>query len=427
MNNLFNFLGQTEREDLQVQCLELLSMKIQQYTRGESSSIKVEKAQSIMQSILYTIEMSINKAPEENALLVMESRPLSQLYDEGLKIIENKLSGARILLEKARLIRVITDNVAYNDTLDQGLESFFTDYDMDFSAHETSASIDYPISRDNFDLTGVEYIYNYLQCLVMENEFCSNFSKKEISRLLSGLHQNSCDLLINIFNLVLTNLTGRILAGKDTSCLELCPVDLQYLQQNLESLDRIELGELLNGAAVRLCSDYKVSEALKQHMYNAIINILPQLANSLKIKRLEQVFIIPRRHDKSSTVEYSQHSSMADEHFRAVTEEIRSCRFTEDKIGIIKKEAHSIGDFMDILEAGCLFEEEFSHLFSSLGNLELAVLSTQLPDLGDDLNYQFSQGEKEWKMHLLRYLEEVGPAVNNEVEALRKKIDTRSL
>ena len=48
-------LCDSDMEKIQLQCIQLLAYKCERYSGGESSSIRVEAAESIMKSNLYTI------------------------------------------------------------------------------------------------------------------------------------------------------------------------------------------------------------------------------------------------------------------------------------------------------------------------------------------------------------------------------------
>ena len=77
---------------------------------------------------------------------------------------------AKDLLQSVQNNCLVTDVLAYNDTLHGGLSLFFQSYDIDYGTHETQGSIDYPLSNDKMNLTGVDYMLSYLQKLQLENE-----------------------------------------------------------------------------------------------------------------------------------------------------------------------------------------------------------------------------------------------------------------
>lgn len=62
---------------------------------------------------------------------------------------------------------------------------------MIFASHETpGCSIDYQLYIDTMNFMGIEYVYNYLYDLSLENEFCNKFNIDEINKLLKGYDKN---------------------------------------------------------------------------------------------------------------------------------------------------------------------------------------------------------------------------------------------
>jgi len=50
-----SLISDSELENIQLQSIELLAKQVERFTGGESSSVKIENAQNIMESIFYTI------------------------------------------------------------------------------------------------------------------------------------------------------------------------------------------------------------------------------------------------------------------------------------------------------------------------------------------------------------------------------------
>ncbi|ODA41024.1 DUF6179 domain-containing protein [Desulfosporosinus sp. BG] len=404
-----NLLSVTEYETIQVQSLQLLAKQVQRYTGGESSSVKVETAQSIMQSILYVIGSYLKTFPEaELGLAALKQKPLLELYQHGKKLITAQLASAKQLLIDIQTDGFITDNQAYNDTIQNAIPPFFTDYDVNFAAHDTPASIDYPLCNDKMDLVGIEYISNYLETLCLENKFLDLFPMPAISRLLQGFNDHHKDLLINIFGLVLTNALGCVLLGKTITLLNIEPKEREYLQQKLLNLSHTELNNRLHKTLRQLCIDLDLSDrSLKNHMIGIIPDLSVRLKNALENNRLESIFISFKDNPLQSVL-FEEGNKMDDELFRSIANEIKECRYVSDKIAIIQKEIHSISDFIDILGSYCIFDNEFTDIFQSLGDMELALLLKMVPS-GNiiDSDIHFTESEKEWHNRLNTFFSEL--------------------
>lgn len=416
-------LSDSELEDIQMQSIKLLTRVTERYTGGESSSVRVETAQSILQSILYSIGIYLKSFPDADmSLEEIKKTPLAELYKQGRKLIEKNINIAKHMLHLIQNERVKNENIAYNDTIENGLPEFFTGYDADYAAHDSPGSIDYPLNIDKMDLCGIEYIYNYLEKLYWENKFCKNFDAYDIDCVLRGYDEKYQDLLVNIFRIVYTNALGCILANKNIFRLEIGLMDRQYMQEKLEDLSENELNEVLKNASVKLCKELDITnEYLLTYISFTIEELSKRLKKELENDHLESIFVNYKEKAIKQVIHFMDGDKMDDDLFRAFATEIRECRFVSDKIAIINKEIHSISDLVDILEGACLFGNEFIEFFSTLGDNELAMLSNLLPV--NKLDSILAESEKEWHVKLVEYFGGLDLTRRNSIIERADKID----
>jgi len=376
-----------------------LAKQTEQYTGGESSSVKIETAQSILESIFYTIGIYLKNFPDaDRSIEVLKHSSLSELYRHGKKLLENKFANAEKLLDAVRNNCLVTDHCAYNDTIRTGLLLFFSAYDIDFAAHDIPASIDYPLSNDQMELAGVEYIYNYLQILFWENQFCNKFPERNIHCLLRGYHDHYQDLLINIFGLVLTNTIACVLANKKAAQLNIEPSERQHLYHTLAYLPKDKLSAVLQDASTKLCKELNITNRFLQKHIAATASALPAgIKNALENNRLDSIFISFKEKHPQSVIQFEDHEKMPDELFRSIVDEIRECRYVSDKVTIIRREIHSIADLVDIFEGYCLFDDEFAEVFQALGDMELALLLKKLPKYLIDPDLHLTENESSFR------------------------------
>ncbi|MDV3428057.1 MAG: DUF6179 domain-containing protein [Bacillota bacterium] len=420
-----NLLTDSELEDIEMQSLKLLAKQTERYTFGDSSSVKVETAQKILESIFYCIGIYLKTFQDTDVSLnVLKQDPLSMLFQQGRKLIDSKFIEARQMLSSVQTECIITDNIAYNDTVQNGIGPFFKEYDADYAAQDAPGSVDYPLSNDKMDLAGIEYIYNYLQKLGLENEFCKNFSDHNIADLLQGYNDHYQDLLINIFELVLTNAVGLTILNKDVLRLDIIPSDAKKLELKLKNMSKSKLNTVLQEASAKLSLELNISNKLLQnHMSEALINLPVRIKNALEIGKLEYVFINMKQPGSQSNIRFEEGKKIEDELFRKITDEIRSCRFVSDKAAIIKKEIHAVSDLMDVLESSCIFDEEFDEIFKTLSDMELALLSKKLPAYIVDTDFHITENEKEWQNRLKCFLDKIDLSKKKRISDLAKKIN----
>ncbi|HDK7138523.1 TPA: hypothetical protein PTV74_003457 [Clostridium botulinum] len=400
--------------------MELLRVKLKYYTKDESSSVMVEVAEGILQCIDYTIGIYLKNF--ENIELIAEELKHTSLDDMlkiGQDLIKNKKLECKKLFKEIKANKLKVDNYSYNDTVDDGLSPFFKEYDDFFAAHETPGSIDYQLYIDNMNFIGIEYMYNYLYNLSLENEFCNKFDISEINRLLKGYDKKCELLLINIFELVLINSLGLIICNKDLSSLNINNLDRKIIKNRLEKLSIDELkAELIKDTKICLeVLEIKNTE-LMTYVKKGILNIALLINERIKLNKLETVFISFNQEECNEIVEYIDGIRMANSEFKKLTEEIRECSLVEDKILLIKNNIKSLEDLVDMLNADCLFGDEYITFFKGLSKMEIVLLSKYISDLSFEDEY-----EKDLYVEFNKYILSLRKEEQKEISELKEKIN----
>ena len=405
-----SLIDSSQLEKIQYQIVDLLTRLLHRYTSGQSSSVPVETGQKIQQSLLFTIGYYLKSLPdEETSLKMLIEKPLPDLYENGKNLIEKDFQKAKVQLQFIQDNCLSTDVYAYNDTI-EGLSIFFSSYDMDYGAHETPCSVDYPLSNDKMNLTGIDYISEYLHKLELENKFCNYFSDEEIHSLMRGYDLHYKDLLFNIYELVLTNAIGSLLLGKDKINLHLKDYDRQQLQNELSDLSKIELDDWVDQAVSKLCRILMIENAeLEKHLKRSTLNLKSRLKNALEIKELKHLFLSTQEEPSHSAIQFQDESKLDHEDFRALADSIRECRLVSDKITIIEQQPLSMTDLIDLLEGDCFFEKEYITVFQSLKEIQLALLVKSLPLDPFDFSFQVDESNKDWLCYLNTFLNQIEP------------------
>ncbi len=195
-------LGQAGLKKIQAQLLELLAFEAARYTHGESSSVRIETAESILKSVSFTLSLFLKTLPPEEGIAYLTDKPLKELLSEGRKLIKKKFRIAKLNYLESRASAVKTANLAYNETM-EGIAVFFGAYDMEFGAHEAPAMIDYPLSGEPIGSEGIEYILEYTKRLLTENRYLNRFSPGQIHFAMLRYDPGYADLLVNIYEQVL--------------------------------------------------------------------------------------------------------------------------------------------------------------------------------------------------------------------------------
>jgi hypothetical protein len=399
--------------------LEVLKVQLKYYTKDESSSVMVEVAESLMHGIDYTIGIYLKTF--DNIELIIEELKNTSLFDMlkmGHDLIKKKIVESKKLLDEIQKNKLKVDIYVYNDTIDYGYLVFFKEYNDFFVPNQTHGPIDYQLYMDNINYKGIEYINNYLETLNLENEFCYNFDINEINKLLKG-YDKKCELLvINIFELVLINSLGLIMCGKYLNNLSINNIDREHIKNKLDKLSLEELQASLLKYANSCCEILNIkNKALVNYIRKSIPKITSLVNTSIELNRLEKVFISFNENSDNEVIEYKDGKKLSNFVFRKLSEKIRECSSIEDKIALIKNKIKSLEDLADMLDAECLFEDEYIMYFKSLSQMEIILLSKYVSDLSSENEY-----EKEWYFEFNKYISSLSEKEQVKIRKLKERI-----
>ncbi|WP_303866225.1 DUF6179 domain-containing protein [Acetobacterium wieringae] len=374
-------LSPKESERIQLECLKLLADSTERFTRGQSSSIRVEIAQGIMASNLFTIGIYLKSLPDlDTAIFHIQNEPLEKLYEYGLAVLKRKINVAHYFYNRVCKSKLKTANQAYNITIDQGFKPFFESYEINFHAHEIPSDIDYQLIHPVTDLAGVEFVIKYLENLYYENLFCSYFDADTIHEVMSGYDPSYKYLLDNICAQVLQNALGCQLLSAPPDRLDFSPADLNALDKKLKNHSQAELQTQLETAVRELVTDLKLTNrSLKKYLLTSLTKITPTVFQGLTIHSLNKVFVPRYNPNIKPIIHYNMGIKMDDNAYRDMITEFLSCRFFEDKLAIIKEQIKTLADMEDLLIAGELESTEATMIFGLLEDIELAVLTKRHP------------------------------------------------
>lgn len=371
-------LPKTFSYNVQIKIGEILKSLIRKYTKGESTSVTVEKAEKLIIGIWYTIDAYMNSLDNvELALKVLKEEDMSYIYEQGKIVLENDLVYTESLYEKVLKNQIYTDLIAYKDTI-SGIANFFKFYDLEFEPDENAADIDYPLAFDDWNVAGVYYIKNYLWNLYVENEICSKFNNNNIEKILKSYGDiykiDYRDLLINVFEMTINNAVFSILCNN--SSLEISKKDFEKLNNNLKKINKEEVKTLISLTINKIIKEYDLEEYEINYLKRYEDNLINLIFDALKRDNLMNLLVITDKVNNNETqIIIDQENRLDDETFRQIIEEILESDSVYEKISIINNKINSIKDYIDVLKSDCIFEDEYLLLFMSLSNLELSILA----------------------------------------------------
>ena len=142
----------------------------EKYTGYEHSSVTYEKAQMLMEAVLYCIgeyegtslqeEREEAREQEEKGALFLKNKKISaqEAFGKGQELVTEKVNKLRRLYNE--LIPGFWDYglICLGDTVRKAIPSFFLNYDVRFAPQETLLTLDYPVLKDLGGRTGVDAV-----------------------------------------------------------------------------------------------------------------------------------------------------------------------------------------------------------------------------------------------------------------------------
>ncbi|WP_242631675.1 DUF6179 domain-containing protein [Sedimentibacter sp. zth1] len=381
----------------------LLQQRAKKYTVNDSSSISIEKAQQLMSSILYCINGYLNSIETNTNVVVTttEADYVFKLFNEGLKFEKANFEYAKNLYKDIQHNALKTDNMSYQDTVFDGLAEFFNKYDVQYAAHETPGSIDYQLFLPVEELTGIEYIVNYLETLRIEDLFCKKFDASNIKALLKGYNSDYTIMLLNIYEIVLLNSIGLAMLRKNVLLLSIDIKEKNKLFFMLKDLSIFQIEEKVLNSLNNIFKQLDINDAKqKKYMKSSAIKLSKYIKNSIGLN-INEIFVTCDYRKDIEKDEYVDGQAMNNKKLRKLISEMQECRYTSDKLAIIKTSIHSLADLVEILDS-CIWDDEYEQVYKMLGDIEINLLVSQITDkinMGENIKEL-----KDWELQLLHFV-----------------------
>ncbi|MDR0286494.1 MAG: DUF6179 domain-containing protein [Clostridiales bacterium] len=395
-------------ERIQYECLALLAGKTESYNSGDSSSIPVEKAQSIMDSNLFTIGLCLKTYPHPNdAVALLQNESIDEIYKKGRRRIDAMLAHTKGLHEELLPQLVDTQNVFYRSTMEDGIKGFFKLYYPDFAAQEIHITADYPIYNSIPELAGIEFIQAYVESAYYENQFCNYFFIDDICRLLFGYEENYRELLINIYEPVLLTAIGSIITGADPFLLNITESGAAYLKKLFSEMPTSEILKVVSKAAKELIRRFQCPSSLAEYIQNSLSLAAEKIELAVHSNTLNRVFFTPACPDNKDKIVFSCVNKMNDEQYRKVIEEIGQCRFSQDRTSIIKEFIHSLNDLESVFLDADLSSVEIQSVLRELEVTEISVLLKRYPVISQRDMVELREQEQIFRKSLHNFIHQL--------------------
>ncbi|MBO0996020.1 DUF6179 domain-containing protein [Bacillus sp. SD088] len=434
-------VGLLNNEDVygtQRQLMSILEKLIRRYTQGESSSVTSETADSILSSVLYAVDAYLlHFSDPEKAIDVLKNGNVKNGYDQGIDLIRHCFEETKQLYKEIYNHKLDVAVEAYNLTIDESIPVFLKKYGIIFDAHNTMASIDYPLAIDDLSIQGVYYLRQYLTHLKMETQFCLLYNKDDIQSVLVN-YGRICGFdyrieLFNIFELVLNNAIFSVLSGGHPSQIKVTSNQFKQLEDLFERLDDQQVQPIILKAVEQLQHHFNLNDPqMTDYLNQCGMNLVNRVKNVVEHNRLETVVIVERElKSKPIVTAFKAADRMSDTHFRLIIEKVMNSEKIADKVDVIRTNFHSLHDYIDMLNTDCLMNDEYEALFKTFGDVELAILIKmvfyeELRNDSADLSSLYGkekEHENEWQAHFIEFIQSIDMNRKGAIEKYVSDID----
>lgn len=395
-----NLLSEDEIKRIQRELLELMSKEVVRYTNDESSSIPIEHAKEIFQSITYSIGFYLKRTTDiRQKLDLLKSHSIESMFYQGMDAVSTCRNHTQRQLQSLKQKLQNLENIAYQDTINSGIPPFFQEYNIEFGAHEVPGSIDYPLFEPITELVGVEYMSEYLLRFYIEQDFLCKFKEENINRLLRWFHKDAEHMLINIFELVLTNYLGCSLLGNKEEELIIRQEELSFLQKSLNQLTTVEISEKLKALFLEKQSKLILEQSSLNYCLEAIPKLAAGIKHNLVLGKPDTLWVVAKEEEEAEVFE--DRAPMEDEALRDLIDRLRDMNTTSGKVAVIKATVQSQADLIELLDS-CFYNDEYEEVFSSFDETTKEILRKGILNVEGQRYEEEFEPQKEWQKLLFR-------------------------
>lgn len=169
------------------------------YTGGDSTSITYEKADQLMEAVLYCITLTeMGNTLNVPSLSGKDKLSAREAYKAGFELLKLKVKEALNLYNEILENFDDYDNRCLHDTFIKGMPEFFKRYDIFFAPQDEILMFDYPVLTDLTNLCGVLKAQIFLKCIKAEQGFLKGFDRNYVISLLSEYDCEYKEMIGNI-------------------------------------------------------------------------------------------------------------------------------------------------------------------------------------------------------------------------------------
>lgn len=228
-------------------------------------------ARGMLDSIFYSVDTYLLSFHDPMyAINALQGMAVDDMFREGQKMLKSLVCESVALHVQAKKSRMMTDNIAYNLTLDEEIHTYLGSYDYKRAGHEVVCPMTYVLSGAPTAMQGIHRLRDYLSRLVTENRFAALFEPEEKQLLFDSYakkkHTTTADMQANLYDIILCNALGASILGKYPGILVLTEEEISYLNEKLHRKTTRELEHMATEAIRTLIADLRPEPAVAAYL-----------------------------------------------------------------------------------------------------------------------------------------------------------------
>lgn len=271
--------------------IPVVALLTRQYTGIESSSVTYEKANQLMEAVIYCIR-ELEQSGDD--LLTSRQQSAMQAYKTGAQLVRRKTEDLLAFYERNKQKFSAYGNGYLADILQRGLPAFFENYNEKYDPQNTILTLDYPLLVDLTAYQGIDCVDLYVRSLAEEQQFLAKYGEEYVQSVLRSYSEDYEELPENIASIVFGNIIGHLLAGRGLSG-KLCGTDLQGIYAQYRFCENEKSGgfrEKVSGlAAAFLTQYYAGAEQTQRYMMAGLPDICTRIGIAAAHRNLDNIFV----------------------------------------------------------------------------------------------------------------------------------------
>lgn len=268
--------------------LPIVAELAEKYTSKESTSISYERANQLMEAVLYCIHQN----EESNSLCDRAGLSARRVYQSGYEKLVKKVKETQNFYNEMIINFKAYGNENYYNTVTKAIPGFFMHYDVKFAPQETIITMDYPTICPIINNSGIDAIAKYVEYISYEQKFMSALPKEYVIEVLSRFQGNYKKQFDNICSILLRHILGCLCIEKKIGVSGI-EQDYIILDKTIKECKKNELQEKLTNLLRSLIENkYQGEERLFEYLNGDIENFVECLRNGSKYDKLKRVLVM---------------------------------------------------------------------------------------------------------------------------------------